>query len=173
VDEVPPPRRSPPAITVWAGVLLVLWRGQVLLLPPAAGPVSCAAAGRQTVRSDFSRLHRGMWGVPQTSWFAGGAEPPGAARQWGNWLRACSLPVSSVGRVTLRGHFAHAITKYRLRVAVWGVELDGRHEMPSGMTAVSDHADVAGARFFRLSGSPLPVSRMTEKALHFHNDTVV
>ena len=173
VDEVPPPKKPSPATAVWAGALLVLWRGQVLLMPPAAGPVSFTDGGRPAVRADFSRLHGGMWGVPLTPWYAGAADPPGAVRQWQQWLKSRSLPVPPGGAITRRGHFSHAITRYRLRVAVWGVELDARRDLPTEIAPFPDGKGVPGARFFRLSGAPLPVSRMTEKALQFHNDSVV
>jgi A/G-specific adenine glycosylase len=177
IDEVPPPAPSTAAERVWAGLLLVSWRDRLLLVPPSAPPVPCLVRRRKVARADFGGLLQGLWGLPMTQWLAGQDDPRLAEASLRAWLDLPDELYLPTSRFACRGHFRHGITKYRLKVAVLQVSLDPRQELPADR--VGERYDPAPSQapatglFFRRDGARPPLSKLTEKALHFQIDTVV
>ncbi len=177
VAEVPPPKKAAATEPVWLAQLLVTWRDRVLLVPPSSAPVPTTVAGHAVAREDFSGLHHGLWGLPMTPWLRGGAEPVWPDVTWQSWL---DLPprlwVKGQGFSRL-GDFRHAITRYRLRVAVLHLSLDSRQEMPAkrlgSETIWGGFSKALPGLFFALKSTRPPVSKLTDKGLHFQQDTVV
>jgi len=177
VSEVPPPVTRSVAEPVWVGQLLVTWRNRVLLVPPATAAVPHRHAGRPVARHDFRRLHEGLWGLPMTHWLKGQEEPPWFSEPWENWLDVPPLLLPRSGGFRGIGHFSHGITKYRLRVVVYHLALDSRRDLPVarlGLGPAPASRDTAGSGlFFAMSAAYPPISKLAEKGLHFHVDTVV
>jgi len=127
------------------------------------------------VRSEFSGLYTGLWGVPMSPWLAGHDEPD---IPWAVWQASFGLPVelwAGAAAPVRLGEFRHAITRYRLKVTVFQVTLDGRHELPrkwSGRVTGSRLPHERGL-FFALTGKWPPLSTLAKKALHCHRDSVV
>ncbi len=175
VAEVPPVRGAAGAVPAEVVQLVLTWRGRVLLVPPPAVPLPLGQMPGDLVRSDFSGLHRGLWGLPMSGWFV-----PGSAGRvpWLAWRERLELPAaiwsdSAVPREV--GAFRHAITRFRLRVVVHHLELPGRRALPPDWLRDGSAAGLVPAQrgFFAVRGPRPSVSALTEKALHFHQDTVV
>ena len=177
VAEIPPPKKAAVAEPVWVGQLLVTWRDRVLLVPSASSPVPMATGERVVARANFGGLHQGLWGLPMTSWLDGHQEPQWTSDMWRSWL---SLPKSlwlPDTEFELAGHFRHGITKYRMRVAVLHLTLDPRQEMPAehlgSGTDLNPFSKALPGLFFPSRGARPPVSKLTDKGLHFQQDTDV
>lgn len=139
------------------GVVLVIFRaaGRLWLETAGGPPLDCEGTSAPA-RSDFGRLHPGLLGLPMTAWYP---LPGGAAGQRDALAALAAGIVGLPGRATPLGAVRHAITRYRLRAAVLGVDqpqaraappLPGR---PDGIWVDSGRAP------------DLHVSQLTRKAL--------
>lgn len=153
---VPPPPARTAALPVAVSMAVVRRGDALLLLPPARGPVAvaCAAWGAP-VRADLAGLHRGLWGLPSTAWFAAPADVAAWRRQaaaaWTAWTGSRRR-----GEVRDAGLVRHAITRYRLAVAVVTVAVDG----------AADAVELGGegAVWSALPG-PRPLSKLVRKVV--------
>ncbi len=148
----PPPKPTP----VVLAQLVVVRRGRVLLTAPGSAPAVAAPSGAQVLRSDFAALHRGLWGLPTTAWFAPGADLD-PDRLWLPVVRAAGLDVAP-GRVMSCGGCRHAITRYRLQVQVHVLRLPAPG-YGSGYSLPPEWG------FFPYPLAGPPVSRLTNKVL--------
>jgi len=137
--------------------MAVVRRGDaVLLLPPGrgAGPAAATAWG-PPVREDLAGLHRGLWGLPSTAWFAAPDDAPRWRRQaaaaWAAWAGPRRR-----GEVRDAGLVRHAITRYRLAVMVVALAVDG--------TADAAGLGGDGAVWSPFPG-PRPVSKLVRKVV--------
>ncbi len=177
VEQVPPPKTPTAAVPVWVGQLLVTWRDRILLVPPASPPVPGSFPGRKTLRADFGKLHPGLWGLPMTPWLAGHQTPPWQSEAWRSWLDLPEKLWPSSAAFRVAGHFRHGITKYRMRVEVLQLDLDPRQEMPArwveSETGSNRIPKAKQGLFFAPRSARPPVSKLTDKGLHFQEDTGV
>jgi len=127
VDRVPPAKTVSSSIKVRLGLLVIQWRDQVFLLPPASGPVVIPPDSNPPVREDISGLHGGLWGLPSTSWLppSGKSTSGWPGHIWRSWMTGHpDLEYSDVEEdPVLLGSFRHAITRYRLMVYVYRLRL--------------------------------------------------
>ncbi len=177
VAAVPPPRKAAASEPVWVGQLLVTWRDRVLLVPPGTPAFAGDWGDRAVARADFRGLHQGLWGLPMTPWLAGQADPELPATSWRDWLALPAAVCRPKQQIEVVGHFRHAITKFRLRVAVLHLRLDSRQEMPAARLGMGRKtgpmSPAKPGLFFATKTIHPPVSKLTEKSLHFQLDTAV
>ena len=127
--EVPAPGKKVRAQPVQAALLVVRRDDRVLLVPPGSPPLLEFPDSRRTVRSDLGGLHQGLWGLPTTVWAvpeeAAAAAKVSIGDQLGKWLEGTGYrPAPRSQRSLLNvGRFRHAITRYRLLVDVFLLDL--------------------------------------------------
>lgn len=171
VAKLPPPKKRQATTAVWLAQLVVTWRGYVLLAVPGAPRLVAPEPLPRVARRKFDQLHRGLWGLPSTDWFAGGAEPDWPTAAWRDWVDDLTAGAGTVAKIRVADHFPHSITRYRLSVAVHYCELDPGREIPSAVVAGSPQDFTTGGAvsplFFKVSGNLWPLSRLAEKGLHF------
>lgn len=133
-DLIPPPKAPAKSTQVELGLLAVLRGNRVLLMPPQYPPVAKVPGDLPPVRGDLSGLHGGLWGLPSGPWLplAEPGESLLTGRIWHPFLAGLDgLQVDAIkGEPFLVGSFAHAITRYRLTVRVFGVRLE--YGLPEG-----------------------------------------
>jgi len=115
--------------------LLVLQTVRGAWLVPASFPVHLKFVGESiSVREDFSDLHQGLWGLPSTVWVGenSGRKPAGVqlSPEAIQKLTNQGLPAQPLSQVLSSpvGKFEHAITRYRLKVLVYHLNLAGGNE---------------------------------------------
>lgn len=183
VHDIPPPKRREPTVPVQLGVLVLARKDQYLLAPPGSAAVEITGHGPDPVRRDFAGLHRGLWGVPMTTWFKleDRGQPSWDPAVWSSWLAELAFDGQEVrDRLRHLGRFTHAITKYRLRVEVYGALLPPDFQLPPGVrpgarSAGGEHKFISGSPegrgptqtpvFARYIEAGLPISKLTTKAL--------
>lgn len=177
ITEVPPPSKKAVAQPVWVGQLLVTWRDQVLLVPSSTATLPIVGNKLPVARSEFGGLFQGLWGLPMTPWMTGHSVPELATDSWWEWLSLSGVGPPPKPLLRTIGSFRHSITKYRLKVAVLHLELDPRTEVPDrwcrASTENQNGAGLAGGRFVAIHNPNCPLSKLAEKALHFHQDSLV
>jgi hypothetical protein len=116
-------------------------------------------------RRDLSGLHRGLWGLPSSPWFALARARDGSDRNvaiaasavtaWRRWLETRAGGGGDAAAFALldAGRFSHAITVYRLTVQVVRAELPVRGTTPRG------------ALWWRPPAPLPPLSALARKAL--------
>ena len=181
---IPPPRMAKAVQRVWVGVLVLAWEDRILLVPPASGPAVVPAGSPAPARNDFSGLHKGLWGLPSTAWL------PDPGDKKAGWPGTIWLPLLEAyfgaelcpGRQepVVLGDFRHAITRYRLRVQVYGLRLQdpspgkARFRTQPSMTSSQSGVLVSGAgteprppraRFSPWPVTDQPVSNLVKKSL--------
>ena len=182
--RIPPPAPAPETRRVRLGLLVLRWRDHVLLMPPGSSPVAVPEGTGAPVRADVSGLHKGLWGLPSTSWLPDPAprSSPWPGSIWRPWLESLplrgGLPAGRDPRPL--GTFRHAITRYRLGVEVHGLRLPdalrvrtggasgdrGIEELGVDSTSSGPwEVGSAGAVFGPLPGLDLPVSNLVRKGL--------
>jgi len=138
-----------------AGSLLVLWRGgRVLLAEPGAAPAVVCPGWGDPVRDDFSRLWRGLWGLPATPWYPAatpGGVPADPATAAAAWRRTCG---DREGGLVHAGVLRHAVTRYRLKLHVFSRRLPRGAADPAGL----------GGRWAD-PDADLPLSSLARKAI--------
>lgn len=126
-DRIPAPKDTAATERVHLGVLVVTWRDRVLLLPPGCGPVMVPPGNQAPVRRDVTGLHRGLWGLPSSPWQPGLShrQKPWPGVVWRPWLAGVSDlgSPSDMKDPVLLGNFRHAVTRFRLVVQVYGLQL--------------------------------------------------
>jgi A/G-specific adenine glycosylase len=126
-SRIPVAKAPVPTERVHLGVLVISWKDRVLLLPPGSGPVVVPVGSGVPVRGDLTGLHRGLWGLPSTPWLPGrsGGKSSWRGGIWRQWLDSISGlgPLSESGDPVLLGDFRHAVTRFRLVVQVFGLQL--------------------------------------------------
>lgn len=130
IQDVPPPSKKVASYGVWVGQLVVTWRDQVLLQPPQAPALIEDFPARKVARDNFTDLHPGLWSLPSTVWLHGHEVPQ---MKSSTWQRRLGLPASALLKdptLVEVGVVRHAITKYRLKVSVYELALDGRRDLP-------------------------------------------
>ncbi len=95
--------------------------GRVLLLPPERPPLPGPDSWPAPVRADLGGLHRGLWGLPTTAWYAPPGDPAAWTAQalaaWSAWAGPdLAAPPRRIGRAV------HAITRYKLVVEIVALE---------------------------------------------------
>jgi A/G-specific adenine glycosylase len=191
-DLIPVPKAPVATERVHLGVLVISWRDQVLLLPPGCGPAVVPAGSGVPVRRDLTGLHRGLWGLPSTPWLPGLPDRKSAWRAgiWRRWLESIPGigPLSGSGDPVLLGKFRHAVTRYRLMVQVYGLQLaqglpsDGDGPYPTSNSRLKsgilipqvgqDDTQVRG-RFCNLRSPEQPVSNLVNKGLLIARKSIV
>ncbi|HPF70713.1 MAG TPA: A/G-specific adenine glycosylase [Candidatus Krumholzibacteria bacterium] len=153
--EVPPARVRPAPVRVAVGLVVARRGREVLLLPPGAPAAVAVPASGAPERDDLGGLHRGLWALPGTPWYAEPADPA-------HWRRrlvgACTAWAGSAaaGPPVLVGRISHAITRFRLAVDVV--------EVP--VAAHADPADLGGeGAVFARQGDPRPLSKLVVKVI--------
>lgn len=175
VQSVPARARRQAPVSVWAQLVVLAWRDRVLLRPATTAPLPGPRLRHAPLRKDFIGLHKGLWGLPTSAWFGGATAP---AIPWPAWRESLGLPARlwPIGRQgDYLGEFRHAITRYRLTVPVFRVNLEPTEPLPTPLladSAASADPETGGLFFGRTDGYP-PLSALAEKALHFHHDTAV
>lgn len=158
---VPPAaaRRAPVAVRL--SLLVLEMAGAILLVPPGTAPLASLPVASRSVRDDFKPLYRGLFGLPATPWYAARDAEIGrddgfarlAARAWRDWAGLARGAAGSVGEA---GTVKHAITTFRLDVAVTRLQwLD--KEAPAVCPA--------GSVWRRPDGPFPPLSSLATKAL--------
>lgn len=146
-DEIPAPAGPRETSAAQVAVLVVRRGGEVFLTRPGAPPSLDFEGNLPCVRQDFQDLHQGLWGLPQTVWVVPQDRPPRPrlSRALHEILRGNLPPNHVVGEDDLRvvGEFRHAITRYRLRVQVFSLDLGARDAGEMGVNEV-DFAHAAG-----------------------------
>lgn len=142
-SEIPAPPGTAAATPVLAAMLVVRRQGCRFLTRPGAPPMLEFQADSQPLRGDFSELHPGLWGLPQTPWVVPRhslerVRLSSALREALN-LGEGKQQVVGAEDLKLVGEFRHAITRYRLRVMVFGLELDANAEGEIGVNEVDFH----------------------------------
>lgn len=150
--------QRPEPIAVDAAVAALVCRGRIWL--EAAGGAALVVAGRGVpVRDDFSRLHEGLLTLPMSAWHAqaprGPAGPP--ELDWRPW-EGLSGPL----RYRNAGSFRHAITRFRLTVAVLVLRLD---TVAENQELVAPEGRPAGLWVELAGAGSLHVSQLARKAL--------
>jgi len=179
--EVPAPGERVQVQPVQAALLVVRRDDQVLLVPPASPPLLEFPVSRRVVRSDLGGLHQGLWGLPTTVW----AVPERTAAvakvsigdELGKWLNRngyrpafrAERPLLSVGR------FRHFITRYRLLVDVFLLDLPQAYNLGSARRSSSKETLWKNHKgeFPRFSAKGLQniaVSNLARKALQLVGD---
>ncbi len=176
-DLIPPPQASPGVLQVRLGVLVVRCGDQILLTPPAGGYAAVPARSGKPVRADLTGLHQGLWGLPSTPWLPATAHnnTPWPAAFWRPWLERTLAHAPSLGawKPVLLGSFSHAVTRYRLKVVVYGLHLPDSGELAreflvpeiSGPAASEGEAGCLAPRYHLWPGDEMPVSRIVTKSL--------
>lgn len=134
--DIPPPARKAEIIPVALGLLLLKNDDSWLLTVPGQSwslPVPVALG---VARQDTRGLHQGLHGLPSTPWLS---HTPAAweiltdknlAR---SWVQEITLKLgwpAGASEIRHLGAFAHAITRYRLKVQVWGVSFASGGQLP-------------------------------------------
>ena len=139
--EIPPPRRPAAAQPVLLATLVLRQAGRVLLTGPEAPLLLCLEGDPPRARRDTDGLHQGLRALPMTPWYADlpatntRLADANQARRWVARFLRTPRP-DPAWRVVDAGSFAHAITRYRLRVRVWGVDLPPDDPAPTPAGAV-------------------------------------
>jgi adenine-specific DNA glycosylase len=126
-EKIPPPKIRVKTTPVDLSLLAILWKDQILLLPPQFPPVAHFAGDDKPVRDDLTGLHKGLWGLPAGPWLP--PSGPGTSRLeeqiWGPFVARLTSgqDVAIKEEPALVGSFSHAVTKYRLRVHLYGLRL--------------------------------------------------
>lgn len=190
--KIIPPKAAVKTTAVRLGLLVLRWGGSVLLLQPGSGPVAFPEEGGDPVRQDLSGLHRGLFGLPATPWLPAparrGHEWPGSI--WHSFLtmipgwshsNSADLPV-------MVGRFRHSITRYRLEVLVYILNLSetppGMGEIPlltpeivnqgggTGGTVIPTSAPLAA--LISVGPSPdLPISNLVRKSMFLAGESSI
>ncbi len=191
-DLIPAPKPPSETTRVQLGLLVLVWRDRIMLMPPASSPVVVPAGSGTPVRRDVSGLHKGLWSLPATPWlpeFPKGRDIwPGSV--WRPWLGSLTslerLPGGN--EPALLGNFRHAITRYRLVVQVYGLRLPANGSLdskdlletsispPGGGNSVSTggkEGTFAGPGFYRWPSINQPVSKMVNKSLVIAANSIV
>lgn len=158
---IPPPVRRSPARKVVTSALVLGDGHRCLLVPAASQPILSPAVWGETARSDFSGLHRKMWGPPMAAWYSDQAPVVDPAGEWCSWLEAAGLPANCRAEA---GELKHAITVWRLEVTVVRAMIP-----PADLAAAADRLGgraVAPAKDFALSS-------LARKILAHRNRTAV
>ena len=169
VKLVPPPKKAALTLGVELGLLVVLWKDKVLLVPPGCGHAVIPQGSPAPVREDVSGLHKGLWGLPSTPWLPPPAKghPGWPGEIWRPWLRAVPLLNYSpkIGDPTRLGGFRHAITRYRLNVQIYGLRL--AEDLPLGKKILAQSADIRPlmAGFWGIPSPNHPISNLVTKSL--------
>jgi A/G-specific adenine glycosylase len=183
VDEIPAPVIRQKARKVVTAQWLILTDFGIVVLEPGSPPVSCAKMIGEVVRDDFTNIHRGLWLLPQTAWFAESPElqPNEFLDQFTTFLDVIELsPATSSGfRPRFAGKFTHSITNHRIRVENLYADLRGikksvvEKSLKHAFTTFWAQQNTKSAILpFQLSFLPLngnaayclPVSKMVHKA---------
>ncbi len=155
-DRVPPRPARTAALPVAVSIAVVRCGDQVLLLPPDRGPVAVADAAWGTpARADLGGVHRGLWSLPSTAWFAAPDDAAAWRRRataaWAAWAGPHRR-----GEIRDAGVVRHAITRYRLAVTVVAVTVD--------TAADAGELGGEGAVWSPFPG-PRPVSKLVRKVV--------
>jgi A/G-specific adenine glycosylase len=189
--DIPGSETKPTSQAVRLGVLGVKHGRRLLLMPQGGSPVLSFRGRRKSLRADFSTLHQGLLGLPGTAWVCpdSGSGPWDIELQQGfaRWLFQNELGQAgfSFPKPVEVGEFHHAITRYRLRVKVFLLELPPVEESVGGVKDIdpSDSNYYSGAAAdsgrmdgFQLTGSFVanpgeqPLSGLARKALDLLGD---
>lgn len=116
--EVPPPNVRATTTDVVLGALVVQSGSRVLLLPADTATVATASGLGQPRRRALDGLLAGTLVPPLTPWYGERSEAtPALAAAWRRWLDERGV----TDAVTACGTARHAITRYRLRIEVFGL----------------------------------------------------
>lgn len=176
--EIPPPKARPQATTVQVGVLMARHPEKgVFLVPASTEPALKLSGDLKIARSDFSGLHQGLMGFPTTPWYLDTDN-----------VKPSNLEMGPVeGKVKEVGHFLHAITRYRLKVRVFFLEMARESDrLPGGKLIDSSSNEdyyrtkevlIAGTRrgtsgFFRERRDELPLTGLAQKAWRLIDDRI-
>ncbi len=137
-EEIPPAKPRAVAEKVLLSTLVIEHEGRILLTRPDESWNLPLPQDPPRAREETSGLHQGLHGLPVTPWYADLATTadaladPARVRSWVAPL--VGETASSLLEIQDLGTFAHAITRYRLKVRVWHVRLapDWRGEPPAG-----------------------------------------
>ncbi len=140
-EEIPPPVRRAAVEPVLLATLVLRQGGRVLLTGADHPLVLRWPGDPPRARQETGSLHQGLRGLPMTPWYA---DRPDTARRLAEagpvraWVaQLLGRPRSdTLGDVAAAGTFTHAITRYRLRVRVWAVDLPADAAVPTPAGAV-------------------------------------
>ena len=188
-EDIPGHVATTPTQKVLMGVLVVRKGNETLMVPPGTKAGLAFSGYRREVRSDFSGLHAGLWGLPATTWMDPGNPDDDlqllAIR--GFWDQAGGLNgIGDRDSLVLPardvGEFRHAITNYRLLVKVFLLSLPETEEVPEGLMNIDlpeivDYPSIKeflrwaqGTNLFKECPRNLPISNLARKALKLVDD---
>ncbi len=177
--EIPIPAKKVVATSVAVSLVVLHQGGKIFLLPPGSSLFVPVPGDWALGRDDISGLHQGLWSLPSTAWYA---ETPGISNVLSspefllNWIEnefLNSRVNPSELTVVMGPEFLHGITRYRLKVRVWMVELPEKplHQGQGGSSEdvgdLSADLDLSGPESGRwvLPSHNFPVSKLVAKAL--------
>lgn len=191
-DQVPQPAGRARSQAVDAALLVLGGQEGVWLVPADAGvDLVFSDEKEKAIREDFSGLNQGLLGLPGTAWYprrekcrrlGWHADSPLAAL-WVARFGPDHLPDLDQAREV--GFFDHAITRYRLRVRVFRMDLDLIPEPDASLNdidskpaagyfcdkeIISDGPRAKGTRSRTRSPMAFPLTGMTRKALQREPD---
>ena len=162
--EIPPSKKMAPAIPIAMAVLVVRHGSAFLLLPPDKPELVLLPDSWELGRENISGLHQGLWTLPATPWYLEAAsvrsalENPDYVCRWiENFLKMSAAEVINYSFRT--ASFSHSITKYRLKIRVWDVQLPPKTKMLQWDKLEPGH--------FVSSRQDSPVSKLVSKSLEF------
>ncbi len=164
--QIPPSKKSEPAMVIALATLVVRRGDQVLLLPPDHKEALPLAGSWALGRKDTSGLHQGLWNLPASPWYAGN-NSTGSALEDGEfiltWLeKRLHLSKTEIACSRLRmASFTHSITKYHLEIRTWEVLLSNDWSW--------DNSDQPMCGQFMSLPHLLPVSKLVTKSLEMFN----
>ena len=168
--EIPPSRKMAPAIPIAMAILVVRCGEKFLLLPPDQPELVRLTDPSEVGRENTSGLHQGLWTLPASPWYLKAPSVLGALEKpdfVGNWLENfLELSPADVQKCSFRtASFSHSITKYRLNIRVWDVQLPKNLKLPKW--------DKPQPGYFVSSRQDCPVSKLVSKSLEFFDSGIV
>ncbi len=183
VTELIPQSQPKSGTTEIALAMVVLRRGSsVLLLPPGTGEKIFLSGNWDVGRADISGLHQGFWELPTTPWYLNSPKVFQALEQKRyvqEWItKKLGLDSLLSENLIFEGpRFKHSITRFRLRVKVWNIQLPSQWNskvargFPQGkqMHFPTPDSPIEGERILAKGTLERAISQLVEKALRLPN----